>query len=103
MILRTGVEFVYQMKLLSNHFMEGPPSPPHSTLLQLPGSRFKGWLPTFEQKGEGHANLPNYDYSKFVANPDNFLEDKFLDVGVYANAMELYKEDLVELRDQLKI
>ena len=38
-----------------------------------------------------------------MANPDNFLEDKFLDVGVYANAMELYKEDLVELRDQLKI
>ena len=61
------------------------------------------WLPTFEQRGEGHANLPNYDYSKFVANPHNFLEDKFLDVGVYANAMELYKEDLVELRDQLKI
>ena len=64
---------------------------------------WQNWLPTFEQKGEGHANLPNYDYSKFVANPHNFLKDKFLDVGMYANAMELYKEDLVELRDQLKI
>ena len=38
-----------------------------------------------------------------MANPHNFLEDKFLDVGIYANAMELYKEDLDELRDQLKI
>ena len=61
------------------------------------------WLPTFEEKGEGHENLPNYDYSKFVENPHDFLENKFLDVGVYANAMELYKENLVGLRDQLKI
>ena len=38
-----------------------------------------------------------------MANPHDFLEDKFLDVGAYANAMELYKEDLVDLRDQLKI
>ena len=38
-----------------------------------------------------------------MANPRDFLEDKFLDVGVYANALDLYKEDLVELRDQLKI
>ena len=38
-----------------------------------------------------------------MANPHNFLKDKFLDVGMYANAMELYKVDLVELRDQLKI
>ena len=55
------------------------------------------------KKGEGHENLPNYDYSKFVANPHDFLEDQFLDVGTYANAMELYKEDLLELRNQLKI
>ena len=59
------------------------------------------WLPTFELAG--HENLPNYDYSKFLANPHDFLEDKFLDVGRYANAMELYKENLDELRDQLKI
>ena len=57
----------------------------------------------FEQKGKGHENLPNYDYSKFVANPDGFLQDKFLDVGIYSNALDLYKDDLVELRDQLKI
>ena len=38
-----------------------------------------------------------------MASPHNFLEDKFLDVGTYANAMELYKEDLDDLRDQLKI
>ena len=38
-----------------------------------------------------------------MANPHDFLEDKFLDVGVYANALDLYKEDLVDLRDQLKI
>ena len=38
-----------------------------------------------------------------MENPHEFLENKFLDVGVYANAMELYKENLVGLRDQLKI
>ena len=38
-----------------------------------------------------------------MENPQDFLENKFLDVGVYANAMELYKENLVGLRDQLKI
>ena len=38
-----------------------------------------------------------------MENPHDFLENKFLDVGVYANAMELYKENLVGLRDQLKI
>ena len=38
-----------------------------------------------------------------MANPDAFLQDKFLDVGMYPNALDLYKDDLVELRDQLKI
>ena len=38
-----------------------------------------------------------------MANPDGFLQDKFLDVGIYSNALDLYKDDLVELRDQLKI
>ena len=54
---------------------------------------FQEWLPTFETNGEGHANLPNYDFSKFVANPDGFLQDQFLDVGMYPNALDLYKDD----------
>ena len=57
----------------------------------------------FEANGEGHENLPNYDYTKFVRNQQNLLENNFLDVGMYANAMELYKADLKELRGQLKI
>ena len=61
------------------------------------------WIPIFEANGEGHENLPNYDYTKFVRNPQNLLENNFLDVGMYANAMELYKADLKELRGQLKI
>ena len=34
----------------------------------------------FEANGEGHENLPNYDYTKFVRNPQNLLENNFLDV-----------------------
>ena len=64
---------------------------------------WQGWIPIFEMNGEGHEDLPNYDYTKFLRNPHEFLDNNFLDVGIYANAMELYKSDLVELLDQLKI
>ena len=64
---------------------------------------WQGWIPIFEMNGEGHENLPNYDYTKFLRNPHKFIDNNFLDIGMYANAMEFYKADLVELRGQLKI
>ena len=100
-VMNVGVMNVGQSCIVGSTLFEYRPNNIHCVI----HSQFvwQEWLPTFEINGKGHENLPNYDYSNFVANPHNFLENKFLDVGTYANAMELYKEDLVELRNQLKI
>ena len=50
----------------------------------------------------GIVSMPNYDYTTFFANAQRFLENKFLDIGLYPNALDLYKDDLVELQRHLK-
>ena len=50
----------------------------------------------------GIMSMPNYDYTTFFANAHRFLENKFLDIGGYPNALDLYKDDLVELQGHLK-
>ena len=50
----------------------------------------------------GIVSMPNYDYTTFFANAHCFLENKFLDIGLYPNALDLYKDDLVEQHRHLK-
>ena len=52
----------------------------------------------YETNREGYL----YYYKKFTANPKQFLTNRFLDIGTWANALYLYKENLIELRKQFQ-
>jgi len=68
-------------------------------LAQLQGSSNEDWEIYMTT---GIMSMPNYDYTTFFANAHRFLENKFLDIGGYPNALDLYKDDLVELQRHLK-
>ena len=55
------------------------------------------WEPIYEQVGQG-----NYVYDKFTENKTAYLWDRWLDVGKYANALNLYQENMKELQEHFQ-
>ena len=56
-----------------------------------------GWEPLYDQVGQG-----NYVYDRFTKNKTAYLQNKWLDVGKYANALSLYKENMKELQEHFQ-
>ena len=56
------------------------------------------WENMYETNREGYL----YYYKKFTANPKQFINNRFLNIGMWANALYFYKENLIELRKQFQ-
>jgi len=61
------------------------------------GSPLK-WEPLFEVNKEGY-----YFYDRVTQDPEPFLKNKLLDIGMWTNALYFYKENLPELKKQFEI
>ena len=44
----------------------------------------------------------NYVYDKFTQNKTAYLRNRWLDVGKYANALDLYQENMKELEEHFQ-
>ena len=55
------------------------------------------WEPLFEVNQEGY-----YYYERLTQDPEPFLKNKLLDIGMWTNALYFYKENLPELKKQFE-
>ena len=48
------------------------------------------------------SSLGYFLYDRFDKDPEQFASNKFLDIGPYTNQVYLYKENIVQLREQFQ-